>query len=70
MQVTTVGLDLTKNIFQVHRVTDDGDGVFNRELWRAQLLKFFECLEPCFVRIEACGTSRHWARELFKSAMT
>jgi hypothetical protein len=41
MQVTTVGLDLAKNIFQVHGITDDGEVAFNRALRRAQLLKFF-----------------------------
>jgi transposase len=66
MQVTTVGLDLAKNIFQVHGITDDGEVAFNRALRRAQLLKFFECLDPCLVGIEACGTSHHWARELVR----
>lgn len=66
MQVTTVGLDLAKNIFHVHGVTDDGEVAFNRALRRAQLLKFFERLEPCLVGIEACGTSHHWARELIR----
>ena len=64
MQVTTVGLDLAKNIFQVHGITGDGEVVFNRALRRAQLLKFFERLDPCLVGVEACGTGHHWAREL------
>ena len=64
MQVTTIGLDLAKNIFQVHGITDDGEIAFNRPLRRAQMLPFFERLEPCLVGIEACGTSRLWAREL------
>jgi len=66
MQVTTVGLDLAKNIFQVHGITDDGEVAFNRALRRAQLLKFFERLDPCLVGIEACGTGHHWARELVR----
>ena len=66
MRVTTVGLDLAKNIFQVHGITDEGEVAFNRALRRAQLLKFFECLDPCLVGIEACGTSHHWARELIR----
>ncbi len=66
MQVTTVGLDLAKNIFQVHGITDNGEVAFNRAIRRAQLLKFFESLDPCLVGIEACGTSHHWARELVK----
>jgi transposase len=66
MQVTTIGLDLAKNIFRVHGITDDCEVAFNRALQGAQLLKFFECLDPCLVGIEACGTSHHWARELVR----
>jgi transposase len=66
MHVTTVGLDLAKNIFQVHGITNDGEVAFNRALRRAQVLPFFENLEPCLIGIEACGTSHHWARELIK----
>jgi transposase len=64
MQVTTVGLDLAKNIFQVHGVTKTGDVAFNRPLRRAQVLAFFQRLPPCLVGIEACASSHHWAREL------
>ena len=64
MQVTTIGLDLAKNVFQVHGITEAGDVAFNRTLRRAQVLSFFEKLEPCLVGIEACGTSHHWAREI------
>lgn len=64
MQVTTIGLDLAKNIFQVHGITDDGEVAFNRPLRRAQVLTFFKRLEPCLIGMEACGTSHHWAREL------
>ena len=63
MQVTTVGLDLAKNIFQVHGVTADGTVAFNRALRRSQLLAFFEKLEPCLIGMEACGSSHHWARQ-------
>ena len=66
MHVTTIGLDLAKNVFQVHGITDNGEVAFNRALRRAQVLSFFEKLEPCLVGIEACGTSHHWARELIK----
>ncbi len=66
MQVTTIGLDLAKNIFQIHGIDDHGEVVFNRALRRVQVLAFFERLEPCLVGIEACGTSHHWARELIK----
>lgn len=63
MQVTTVGLDLAKNIFQVHGVTADGTVAFNRSLRRAQLIQFFEKLEPCLIGMEACGSGHHWARQ-------
>ncbi|MEM8635722.1 MAG: IS110 family transposase [Pseudomonadota bacterium] len=66
MQATTIGLDLAKNIFQVHGVTADGTTLFNRPVRRAQLLKFFEKQEPCLVGMEACATSHYWARELTK----
>lgn len=66
MQITTIGLDLAKNIFQVHGITADGEVVFNRALRRGQVLSFFEKLEPCLVGMEACGTSHYWARELIK----
>ncbi|WP_170607653.1 IS110 family transposase [Ruegeria arenilitoris] len=64
MQVTTIGLDLAKNVFQVHGVTEVGEIVFNRSLRRAQMHRFFEGLPPCLVGIEACGTSHYWAREI------
>ena len=66
MHVTTVGLDLAKNVLQVHGVTADGTIAFNRSLRRAQVLSFFETVPPCLVGIEACGTSHYWAREIAK----
>jgi transposase len=66
MQVTTIGLDLAKNVFQVHGIAGNGDVAFNRALRRSQMLPFFARLDPCLVGIEACGTSHHWARELIK----
>ena len=66
MQVTTVGLDLAKNSFQIHGITSDGTVAFNRSLRRAQLLAFFEKLEPCLIGMEACGSSHHWARQFQK----
>lgn len=66
MQVTTIGLDLAKNVFQVHGITEDGTVAFNRSLRRAQMFAFFEKLEPCLVGMEACGSSHYWARELSK----
>ena len=64
MQVTTIGLDLAKNVFQVHGITKDDEVAFNRPLRRAQLLSFFSKIEPCLIGMEACSSAHHWAREL------
>jgi transposase len=64
MKVSTVGLDLAKNVFQVHGIDDMGKVLVRRSLRRRQVLPFFGKLEPCLVGIEACGTSHFWAREL------
>ena len=66
MQVTKIGLDLAKNVFQVHGITKDEEVVFNRPLRRAQLLPFFSKIEPCLIGMEACSSAHHWARELTK----
>ena len=66
MQVTTIGLDLAKNVFQVRGITGAGEVAFNRSLRRAHVLTFFESVPPCLVGIEACGTSHYWAREIAK----
>ena len=66
MRITTIGIDLAKNIFQIHAETSDGKVVFNRALRRSQVLAFFEKLEPCLVGMEACATGHHWAREISK----
>lgn len=64
MQVTTVGLDLAKNVFQVQGVNENGEVAFNQALRRAQLHAFFEKLPVCLVGMEACSSSHYWAREL------
>src|SRR5512143_1860303 len=66
MQITTIGLDLAKSVFQVHGVDATGQAVVRKSLRRSQVLPFFAKLPPCLVGIEACGTSHHWARELIK----
>ena len=66
MQITTIGLDLAKSVFQVHGVDAAGQAVVRKSLRRAQMLPFFAKLPPCLVGIEACGTSHYWARELIK----
>ena len=64
MNISTVGLDLAKNVFQVHAINDAGEVIVRRSLRRGQVLPFFTKLEPCLIGMEACGTSHHWAREL------
>jgi len=66
MQITTVGLDLAKRVFQVQAVDASGGVVVRKALRRSQVLPFFTKLPPCLIGIEACGTSHHWARELTK----
>lgn len=63
-KITTIGLDLAKNVFQVHGADADGAPVLRRKLRRAEVLVFFEKLPPCLVGMEACGGSHHWAREI------
>jgi len=64
MQVTTIGLDIAKRVFQVHGIDCEGAIVVRRKLKRSELLHFFNRLTPCLVGIEACATAHHWAREL------
>ncbi len=63
-QISTIGLDLAKNVFQVHGADAEGSPIFNRKLRRAEVLRFFEKLPPCLVGLEACGGSHYWAREI------
>ena len=64
MDITIVGLDLAKNVFQVHGVDAAGDVIVRRRLRRAQVCGFFAGLGPCLIGMEACGTAHFWAREL------
>src|ERR1700721_1604925 len=62
--VTIVGLDIAKNVFQVHGVDAGGALVVAKAVRRGQLLSFFASLPPCVVGIEACSSAHHWARSL------
>jgi len=64
MKVTTVGIDLAKNVFQVHGVDQRGKPVVEKRLERKQVLAFFAQLTPCLVGMEACGGAHYWARKL------
>jgi len=64
MKITTIGVDLAKNVFQVHGIDAAGEVVVARSLRRGQVVGYFSKLEPCLVGLEACGTSHYWARTL------
>lgn len=63
-EVVTVGLDLAKNVFQVHAIAADGAVLIRRKLRRTEVIRFFTELPPCLVGMEACASAHHWAREL------
>lgn len=63
-EISVVGLDLAKNVFQVHGADADGVAVLRRKLRRAEVLPFFGKLPSCLVGMEACAGSHHWAREI------
>lgn len=64
MNVTTIGIDLAKNVFQVHGADEKGKTVLKKQLKRAQMLAFFANLTPCRIGMEACGSAHYWARKL------
>ncbi len=63
-EVSIIGLDLAKNVFQAHGAAADGAVVFRRKLSRAQLLKFMAAQPPCVVAMEACASAHHWGRAI------
>jgi|SRR5262245_2209592 len=63
-EVSTIGLDIAKLVFQVHGVDADGAVVIRKRLTRAKVLEFFVALPPCLIGIEACPTAHHWSRQL------
>ena len=65
-EITTVGLDLAKNVFQAHGADASGLGVLHKKLRRDQVLAFFSQLPPCLVAMEACGGAHFWGREIGK----
>lgn len=66
MKITTVGLDLAKNVFQVHGADERGKAVLRKTLKRGQVLEFFANLPACLIGMEACAGAHYWARELMK----
>src|SRR5215510_14977196 len=66
MQITTIGLDIAKNVFAVHGIDAAEKVVVRKQLRRGPVLAFFKALPPCLVGMEACATAHYWAREFTK----
>ncbi|HJY05350.1 MAG TPA: IS110 family transposase [Bryobacteraceae bacterium] len=64
MKITTVGIDLAKNVFQLHAVDERGKAVLRKQLRRDQITPFFANLAPCLIGMEACASAHHWGRVL------
>ena len=65
-EVSTIGVDIAKSVFQIHGVDADGGVVIRKRVGRAKFVEFFAELPPCLVGMEACATAHQWARELKK----
>ena len=63
-EVSTIGLDIGKSVFQIHGVDVAGVVVIRKRISRAKLLEFFATLPACLVGIEACPTAHYWSRQL------
>ena len=64
MKVATIGIDLAKNVFQIHGVNEHGNATLRKQLKRDQMASFFVTLAPCLIGMEACGSAHHWTRKL------
>jgi hypothetical protein len=64
MNITTIGVDLAKSVFQVHGVDERGKALLRKALKRSDVMNFFAKLLPCLVGMEACGSAHFWARKL------
>ena len=64
MKITTIGIDLAKNVFQAHGVNEHGKTEKKKQLKRGQVAEFFANLSPCLIGMEACGSAHYWARKL------
>ena len=70
MRITTVGIDLAKNVFQIHGVDEYGKVVVRKKGSRTQLMPFIANTPACLIGIEACGSSHYWARQFKKHGHT
>jgi transposase len=64
MNIVTIGIDIAKDVFQIHGVCRDGKVMVSRQLRRQQLLPYLRQLTPCTVGLEACPGAHHWARQI------
>ncbi len=64
MKISTIGIDLAKEFFQIHAVDHHGKVVQKKKLKRKEMTTYFANLEPCLIGMEACGSSHYWARKL------
>ena len=64
MKATTIGIDLAKNVFQIHGVNEFGKPVIKKQLKRDQMAAFFANTPPALIGMEACASAHHWARKL------
>jgi transposase len=64
MKITTIGIDLAKNVFQIHGVDERGKAVLKKQLKREQMAPYFANLDPCLIGMEACGSAHYWGRKL------
>lgn len=64
MKITTLGIDLAKDVFQLHGVDEHGKVTLRKQLKRKEMIEFFTKLEPCLIGMEGCGSAHHWARRL------
>ncbi|PRW92722.1 IS110 family transposase [Pseudomonas fluorescens] len=64
MEIRTVGIDLAKNVFQIHGMNERGKPLLRKQLKRDQVVVFFANLPPCLIGMEACGSAHYWARKL------
>jgi transposase len=70
MKITTIGIDLAKNVFQVHGIDERGKAVFRKQLRRSQVTVFFGNLPPCVIGMEACASAHYWGRTLARFGHT
>ena len=64
MDITIIGIDLAKSVFQLHGIDSYGKVLIKKQIKRAQMAEYFVNLKPCLIGMEACGSAHHWARKL------